>query len=135
MKPTRGERNNNPGNIVKTANKWRGEKQPGDDPKYCQFDTPHYGIRALARILLNYQLLHGLRTVRQMISRWAPPAENNTDAYINAVSTWLDVEPDDVYELGDDHNLAEMIRAIIRQENGRCIYPIDVLDNAATAAK
>ncbi len=49
------------------------------------FSTPIYGIRALARTLISYQVKHGLRTIRQKIGRWAPASENDTVAYIKAV--------------------------------------------------
>jgi hypothetical protein len=36
--------------------------------------------------LIAYQDKHGLRTIRQIVSRWAPPTENNTNAYVRAVA-------------------------------------------------
>ena len=79
LKKTRGMRNNNPGNIRQTSIKWLGEEDystPGvtdDDPSFEEFDTMEYGIRALGRLLRNYQRLYGLETIHQIINRYAPP--------------------------------------------------------------
>ena len=76
--PTRGLRNNNPGNIDKGRDEWEGQELPGDDPRFCTFTSMAYGCRALIRTLMTYRMKHGLSTVREIINRWAPPVENNT---------------------------------------------------------
>jgi hypothetical protein len=121
---TRGERNNNPGNIREYANDphWVGERMTDDDPEFEEFITPEDGIRALAKTLLAYQRKHGLRTVREMISRWAPANENDTLAYINAVARDAIVAPDADINLEDQALLCRIVRAVIRHENGRVIY-------------
>ena len=121
---TRGERNNNPGNIrlSPTGEPWIGEQANEDDPAFCQFDTPEDGIRALAKTLIAYQRKHNLNTVREMIGRWAPPSENDTDAYVYAVSQDMDVTPTQALNLNDSATLANLCKAIIRHENGRVIY-------------
>lgn len=82
----RGVRNNNPGNIDRTNTIWLGEDRSAaalaSEKRFCVFETPQASFRALAKTLLTYQRKHGLRTVRDMISRWAPSVENNTEAYI-----------------------------------------------------
>src|SRR3569623_1819955 len=82
---TRGRRNNIPGIIRKTATDWRGEVV-GSDSAFETFATPEAGIRALAVLLRNYQRKYGLRTVRAIITRYAPPSENNTESYVSAVA-------------------------------------------------
>ena len=42
---------------------------------------------------------YGLKTIKDIIYRWAPPKENNTAAYIRRVSDYIGIEPD--HELGD----------------------------------
>lgn len=88
----RGIRNNNPGNIRHGAN-WHGLNPDGRkiDPAFCVFTTSVAGIRALAKVLINYKRIHGLNTVRQIISRYAPPNENQTTAYIQSVAKQLGV--------------------------------------------
>ena len=71
LRPPRGIRNNNPGNIRHGQN-WQGLNPEGRniDPAFCVFKSPVFGIRALAKVLMNYKKIHGLNTVRQIISRY-----------------------------------------------------------------
>lgn len=120
----RGIRNNNPGNIVRSpSNPWKGEL-PHDakvEPRFSRFDSAHNGIRALAKLLLNYRKLHGLRTVEGLISRWAPSNENDTKAYARAVAQEIGV-PIQAPLHFDQATLGKMVTAIIRHENGQQPY-------------
>ena len=122
MSETRGERNNNPGNIDQTAQLWVGQVQDSREPRFCVFDTPENGIRALCRVLLTYYRKHGLNTVAKIVNRWAPPSENDSGAYINHVAHLLGVGQDAVIDVEDVDTLEILARAIIQHENGRCIY-------------
>ena len=133
VKLTRGERNNNPGNIVKSDIFWRGEIA-GDDSRFESFATPDEGIRALAVILQNYQKKYGLNTVRGIINRYAPPVENDTGAYINAVSSALGVSPDASLNLADPGTLLPLVTAIIKHENGRVLYDQALIASAVGVA-
>jgi hypothetical protein len=120
----RGIRNNNPGNIRDTDQTralWLGEVEggPNDDPAFLVFQTPEHGIRALARLLRNYQK-DGLRTLSQIISRYAPGNENNTVAYVNAVASELVIDP--AQDFNVDQRLPALLKAIIRHENGQQPY-------------
>ena len=53
MTATRGERNNNPGNIRKGSN-WQGLAPEQTDSAFGQFTEAKWGIRALAKVLLQY---------------------------------------------------------------------------------
>lgn len=123
---TRGERNNNPGNIRHGSN-WQGlaEKQP--DASFCTFDKPEYGIRALAKVLLVYGQ-KGFDTVREVIQRWAPSIENNTGAYVAAVAADMKVDPDTHVDVTHYDQMFPLVCAIIKHENGRNIYPRPVID-------
>jgi hypothetical protein len=127
----RGIRNNNPGNI-REGDDWRGLTGV-DDAGFCQFDTPEHGIRALTRVLMSYQFKHGLRTLRQMISRWAPESENDTDAYIESVCRQCYASPDNPYTLTPSR-LLPLVVAIIKHENGEVPYPHDVIQAGVDAA-
>lgn len=98
MATPRGLRNNNPLNIEKTkgGNPWQGEIVPSADSRFAQFKSMAYGYRAAFKLLNNYQRNYGLNTIREMITRWAPPKEktNNTEAYIKAVSERSGTPPD-----------------------------------------
>lgn len=116
----RGLRNNNPGNIRKSADQWKGLAAVQDDPAFFKFTHAQYGVRALGRILQTYRNKYGLQTVRDIIGRWAPPNENNTTSYVNSVARALGVtadEPIDVYA-----RLPDLAAAIIRHENGSNPY-------------
>lgn len=120
----RGIRNNNPGNIRWGAD-WQGLKKDGksQNPSFCVFISPEYGIRALAKLLRNYQRLYGLNTPRKIINRYAPPNENQTQAYIQSVAQQLGIQPDTPVDLNEEATLLVFIKAIIRFENG--IQPYD----------
>lgn len=115
----RGIRNHNPGNI-RWGSDWLGLKKDGklQDPSFCVFVSPAFGIRALAKVLLNYKRIHGLNTVRQIISRYAPPNENQTAAYIQSVAKQLGVFPDTIIDIEERGVLTVFIKAVIRMENG-----------------
>lgn len=121
--PTRGERNNNPGNIDRNATHWQGmaPNQSGD-PRFVVFASAEFGIRALAKVLLDYYHKHGLNTVRGIIDRWAPPNENNSGAYVDAVCKQCAVEPTTVIDPENPDCLELLVRGIIHQENGRVSY-------------
>lgn len=134
MTPTRGERNNNPGNLDRTGTQWEGMAAAQPDPRFICFADPVMGIRALAKVLLTYQRKHQLDTIRGIVSRWAPPAENNTEAYVSHVAEEVGAGPDDEIDLEDLGVLFALTKAIIEHENGRCVYSNEVLLQAVTKA-
>ena len=117
----RGIRNNNPGNIRK-GEKWKGLSEHQTDSSFCIFVSPEYGIRALVKILLTYYKKYQLNTVKKIISRYAPPNENETESYIKSVANQLGVASDEVIDLSSVAVLAVLLRAIIRHENGEQPY-------------
>lgn len=83
----RGIRNNNPLNIRISPDSWKGRVPAGQqtDKAFLQFVTFRYGFRAAMKLLYNYTINCRCRSVRQIITRWAPPSENNTEAYVSMV--------------------------------------------------
>ena len=79
---TRGIRNNNPLNIRRTATKWKGQRPEQTDPHFVQFTAMEWGFRAAFCLLGTYADKYGLRSVEQIVSRWAPPSENISESYI-----------------------------------------------------
>lgn len=75
---------NNPLNIrYKESNHWQGQIAPFKG--FCQFRSIYYGLRAAALIIARYRA-HGVVTIEKIVSRWAPPCDNNpTENYINYV--------------------------------------------------
>ena len=112
MSEPRGIRNNNPLNIRLSSDKWQGQingkgnidgnsslssERAGGEAVFCQFYSMEYGWRAAFMILCRtYYKKYGLKTIRAIISRWAPPKENNTAAYIRHVSDYTGIGPDKV---------------------------------------
>jgi len=129
---TRGLRNNNPGNIRKSNTKWDGLATDQTDASYFVFKSPVYGIRAMAKILHTYAVKHGLNTVHGIISRWAPPSENNTASYVDDVSARLSVAPDTVINV--DAQMPKLVMAIIKHENGIQPYSIAEINQGVKLA-
>lgn len=117
MSLPRGIRNNNPGNIRK-GEKWQGLSEIQYDSSFCVFVSPEWGIRALCRILRNYQKKYGLNDVRSIINRFAPPIENDTDSYVYSVCKQIGVSEYDKIKLSDNKIMLNLLKAIIKHENG-----------------
>lgn len=130
---SRGIRNNNPGNVRISDIPWRGKLTPSPDPAFETFDTAHNGIRAIAKILLTYFKRDGLKTISEIVSKWAPPSENDTGAYANHVSkeTGYGVNED---LIPDADTLSDLAYAIIVHENGSCPYSDDEIGAAVDDA-
>ncbi|WP_445496710.1 structural protein [Photorhabdus sp. SF281] len=128
---SRGIRNNNPGNI-RWGDDWLGlaSESQRTDKSFCQFVSPEYGIRAMIKILHNYNRKYGLKTVKGIISRWAPPNENNTEGYVNRVCKDTDVTRDQVVDVFNQALMTKLIKAIITVENGSQPYDNEVIDKA-----
>lgn len=115
---TRSERNNNPGNIRLTGDRWRGQVLPPPDRGFVTFMEPKWGYRALFVILEGYMIRHGLRTIRGIIGRYAPPSENATAAYIRSVCRATGWGPDDPLD-PCGRVMQDLARAITLQESGK----------------
>lgn len=115
---SRGLRNNNPGNIRNSPTRWQGEVVPSQDKSFKQFQSMAYGYRAMLKLLQNYRRLNGCKTLRQMINRWAPPIENNTDAYIRAVCQSSGLRPDEEVDIDNKNIMCSIAAAMSRVENG-----------------
>ncbi len=92
----RGIRNNNPLNIRRSKDKWKGLRAVQADAQFCQFESLEYGWRAAFYLLTRtYYHKYRLYTIRAIISKWAPPCENNSKAYVENVSRLTGIDPDD----------------------------------------
>lgn len=124
----RGIRNNNPGNI-RWGDDWQGLDPQGreKDPAFCVFTAPEWEIRALVKILCNYQTKYKLRDVRSILNRYAPPNENDTESYIANVCRVLGVRDSESVNVFEKPVMLNLIKAIIRQENGEQPYSNEIL--------
>lgn len=137
----RAERNNNPGNLD-AGDHWQGlmpraamSPEQAAESRFAVFASAAWGFRALALVLRNYERLHGLNTVRGWITRWAPPGENDTDAYIKAVCSDMLVSPDDDIDLSQRLNLMRAARAIATHESGGWFFSEEDLADGITQAE
>ena len=127
---SRGIRNNNPGNLVKTSIKWQG-KVVGNDARFETFENMVYGTRAMMLDIIN-DVNEGTNTPRKLITEYAPPSENFTDGYITKVANALGIAKDGAIVLNDT-NLRKITRIISDVENGptQSKYLTDADINAA----
>jgi len=118
---SRGIRNNNPGNIRHGID-WDGlNEDQSKDEEFSQFSTPEYGIRAMFKILKTYDNKYNLNTIEEIINRWAPPIENDTESYIDFVSSKVGKDRSEVL---DQEDYILLVEAIIHMENGEQPYPL-----------
>lgn len=138
MTSPRGVRNFNPGNLDRTATVWQGENRSeaaiAREPRFAVFDSPEYGFRALVKTLLTYQRKYGLLTVRSIINRWAPPSENNTNAYAAEVAKALGVDVTTVIRVDEPATAFQLAKAIARHENGGHFWGDEVIRDGVELA-
>ncbi len=131
----RGVRNFNPGNVDYNEaqfirDRWVGEVglEKHRRARFTTFKTHEHGIRAMTKILLTYhhkrKAADGsqIDTVQEIIDRWAPPVENDTDAYANRVRKLLGVGKGEEIDLDDVMIMLPLLKAIIKHENGQQPY-------------
>lgn len=129
----RGIRNNNPGNLVITSIPWNGKipVSKNTDGSYEQFSSALMGIRAMFIDMRGDIEKDGNNTIRKLITEYAPPHENNTAAYIAAVSQKLGLHADAAIQKSHYHAL---IKAVIQHENGQQPYADSLISEAMSLA-
>lgn len=125
---SRGLRNCNPGNIRLSRTKFNGEVRPSRDSAFKQFESMAYGYRAMFVLLDTYHKRYGLSTIRQMISRWAPPTENFTDGYIRFVAERTGIDADAPIDSRSERDMVPIVAAMSEIENGAKAVMADVHD-------
>lgn len=113
----RGIRNNNPLNIRRGSN-WIGLSKTQSDLLFCQFDSMTYGLRAGLIIIRTYMQKYKLTSVHAIVSRWAPPSENNTDAYVKSVSSMMNIHALQKFDFGDRTRIVTLVSAMCKVETG-----------------
>jgi len=91
------------------------------DRAFVQFKSLEWGWRAAFYLLTRtYYHKYHLCTIRDIVTRWAPPNENNTQAYIENVSRLTGIAPDDPLGSPSDSPARWMMvgTAMAIQENG-----------------
>lgn len=117
----RGIRNNNPLNIRRNpANNWIGKIQNPTDKTFEQFTSIEYGIRAAYVLIRNYIRL-GRNTPQLIIEKWAPPTENNTNAYVTHACMTAGLKPDEILTSRKRNEIISLVHAMSIVENGKDI--------------
>lgn len=105
---------NNPFNIRQVkSNKWLGARwtYKGD---FVRFNSTLYSCRAFLVILSTYRYRYGITTIYDILHRYAPTTENDTEAYINYVCKRLKSTPDTEI---DKNNLYDFASAVAFMES------------------
>lgn len=110
----------NPLNIrYVSANKWKG--QCGQCQGFARFRNEAYGFRAAYKLICNY-IKAGHDTIEKIVSRWAPPCENNTSAYIAFVEDEIMIDRNQLLfnvSIKDYWIIIEILRAMAKMECGK----------------
>ena len=125
---SRGLRNCNPGNIRQSRSNFKGEVRPSRDSAFKQFESMAYGYRAMFVLLNSYHKRYGLTTIREMISRWAPPSENFTEGYIRFVSERSGIAADAEVDSRSERDMVPIVAAMSEIENGAKAAMTDVYE-------
>lgn len=127
----RGIRNNNPGNL-RHGQPWQGLTSDQPDESFDTFETPEFGVRAMWIDIYGDVFKDGNNTLNKLMNEYAPPSENNTTAYINALSQRTGIDPNKDLTAQD---LRRLVPEIIRVENGDYFgYTQDVIDRGISLA-
>jgi hypothetical protein len=98
---SRSNRNNNPGDIeygpfAKAHGATRVETVPaGKVGRFAYFTTSEVGYAAMKALLMEH---YAGMTITQMLDKYAPPVENQTNSYINNVCAWTGLTPDTIID-------------------------------------
>lgn len=138
----RNYRNNNLGNLVFANQEGATLEAPNakGEQRFARFNTPEEGIRELANQVSSYYNgtsaaagYQKLQTVSSIISKWAPPKENNTNQYIDNVSKYLGVSPNEKIDVSNPEVMTQLVRAIATKEGGNPAVNNEFIKNALGA--
>lgn len=133
----RGIRNHNPLNIrLNPANRWQGRIEPerNTDGAFEQFEGPVWGLRAGAVLIIAHYDRRGADTIRKLVRIWAPPSENDTEAYAAFVARETGFPADQRLDFHRAEHLRPVLIAVIRMENGQQPYTDAQIDAALVRA-
>lgn len=114
--PTSQDTLNNVGNIRASGDSFQGEISSSSG-SFKSFSSPIYGTRAVMKILKTYIESYNLNTIEKIISRYAPASENNTQSYINFVSSQTGIRKDAPISWNQS-TISDITKAIVKMENG-----------------
>lgn len=125
-----GIRNHNPGNLIKSGITWKGEV--ACTSRFECFENAEAGLRALALNLLTSYFKHNLRTPEQILERWSPPHENETNLLVERFEQVHNFKSNEDVDFFNYTKFKSFIIGLIIQENGYNPYTYEI-DNALSA--
>ncbi len=114
-----GLRNNNPGNLrpLPGGQKWVGEIERDGVNNFSRFSDVAYGLRAMITDIAGDIVKDGRDTLTKLITAYAPPNENDTQNYINAVAAATGIGRDEKIT-ADRATLEKIVKAKLKVELG-----------------
>jgi hypothetical protein len=97
----------------------------GGPSGFAKFDTPEAGMKAADTNLQSYGK-KGIDSISEVISRWAPPSENNTAAYIATVAKATGIGANDKIDLGNPAVRSKLLAAMAVVEKGKNNNPLNL---------
>ena len=115
---TAGRRNKNPLNVrYNASNDWFGrDSKEGTPAGFETFVSTAHGIRAADKVLEKYDD-YGVNSIREVITRFAPSSENDTEGYIDFVAKEIGIGADDGLNLKNPRTRTELIKAMVQMES------------------
>ncbi len=105
---------NNPGNLKFVDQDGATQGEPAEDGgHWAKFATVEDGMRALREQVMR-DSEKGL-TVRQFVTKYAPPGSNDTETYIAQAAAALKAKPDDALAETDPY---DVVRFVAKKESG-----------------
>ena len=126
-----GQRINNPLNVRQYGQGFEGDV--GEENSFIKFEDPRYGVRAADKVLSTYGRDYGIDTIEDVISRYAPPSDDNpTQAYIDFVSGKTGIGQSEEIDLQDPELRARLLSPMAMLESRTEISPQEVLAQIAS---
>jgi len=126
-----GQRINNPLNVRQYGQGFEGDV--GEEDSFIKFEDPRYGVRAADKVLSTYGRDYGIDTIEDVISRYAPPSDDNpTQAYIDFVSGKTGIGQSEEIDLQDPELRARLLSPMAMLESRTEISPQEVLAQIAS---
>lgn len=127
----RAYRNNNFGNIgfAHQAGAVIEKKNAYGEQRFARWNTPEEGLRGTANQVMLYKTgksNSGKReTIDEIMDVFAPPSENNTEAYKRSLEAQLGVGRHDKVDWSDPEKMRNLVKALARVEGGGNIQMTD----------
>jgi len=106
---------NNPFNLRDYNQNWEG--QTGATEGFVDYEDERSGVRAADKLLENYGK-QGVATIRDIVSKFAPANENDTEAYIEFVSSQTGIPSEQPIDMDNAVDRRKVLAAMGQMESG-----------------